>query len=83
MMSTYTFRQVRALLTDLGFREQASDGSHLLYVHPAAETRVTLPRAPVGEISAATVWSGIRRTVFDYGIIDPAELARHVAASRN
>jgi predicted RNA binding protein YcfA (HicA-like mRNA interferase family) len=81
-MPRVTYRQVRHLLIDLGFRETPTKGSHLLYVHPAARAQVMLPRADEAETVLPAMWSGIRRTIFEYGIMDPAEVDERLYSAR-
>ncbi len=81
-MPRVTYRQVRHLLTDVGFKETPTKGSHLLYVHPAAHAQVVLPRAGDGETVLPAVWLGIRRTIFEFGIMDPADVDERLYAAR-
>jgi hypothetical protein len=73
---------VRHLLTDLGFQETPTKGSHLLYVHPAARAQVMLPRAGESETLLPAAWAGIRRTIFEYGIMDPTEVDERLFSAR-
>lgn len=81
-MPKATYRQVRHVLTELGFRETPTRGSHVLYVHPAAQARIMLPAADAEETVLPAVWAGIRRTIFEYGIMDPAEVDDRLYSAR-
>jgi predicted RNA binding protein YcfA (HicA-like mRNA interferase family) len=79
-MPRVTYRQVKHVLSDLGFLESPTQGGHLLYVHPAAHAKILMPRAPERDFILPTTWLGIRRTIYEYGIMDPEELDARVYA---
>ena len=80
-MPKVTYRQVRRLLTDLGFQERPTKGSHFLYVHPTATSvRVVVPRDRDRDPVTPSVWLGIRRMLYETGIMAPEEAEDRVSA---
>lgn len=77
-MPRVTVRQVRRLLAELGFQERATKGSHVLYVYPEGSAQVMVPGGGENDAILPTVWLGIRRTLFENGIMDPQELEDRV-----
>jgi predicted RNA binding protein YcfA (HicA-like mRNA interferase family) len=78
-MSDVTYRQVRSLLTEIGFKEKATQGTHVLYVYPKVSARIMVPRGNESDALLPTVWLGIRRTIFENGIMGPKELDARIA----
>jgi predicted RNA binding protein YcfA (HicA-like mRNA interferase family) len=77
-MSRVTIRQVRKLLAELGFEERATKGSHVLYIYPKGSARVMVPGGHENDDLLPTAWLGIRRTIFEHGIMGPQELEDRV-----
>jgi predicted RNA binding protein YcfA (HicA-like mRNA interferase family) len=77
-MPKVTYRQVARLLAELGFKEEHTQGTHHLYVHPVAHAQIMMPDAPGEDVVLPSVWSGIRRTISEFGIMEPGDVDERI-----
>lgn len=81
-MPKLTYGQLKRVLVELGYSATPSGRSFEIYKHPQVRPVVKLPRGRDTETVFPPLWGGIRRMIYEVGIMDPEELDDRVFVAR-